>query len=251
MGEFFLQIILYIYNTIAFKNLGVAIVEIAVLSRVVFYPFTKQQLHYSKKMNEIQPQIAALKEKHKGNQQSLASAQMELFKQHGINPAAGCLPTIVQLVILFGLIDAMNRILTMNLHTQFLFWDVAKPDLLFRFPQKILTLDGFPGVLVILSSLTFFLQSKMMMPSAPKIRKEDKPEEKKEKSDFASDFAEVQSSMIWLFPIMLLFMGVSWPSGLALYWTVGTIISIGQQYQVSGLGGLQPYVVKLRSVIKR
>jgi YidC/Oxa1 family membrane protein insertase len=246
MGEFFLQIILFVYNTVAFQNLGLAIIEIAVLSRIVFYPFAKQQATYGKKMAELQPHINALKEKHQGNQQAFAAAQMELFKQHGVNPAAGCLPSIVQIVILFGLLGAMNKILTMNLNANLLIWNMAKPDAyhLSGIPFAI------PGILVALAAFTQFIQTKMMMPPAPAIRKEDKPAEKKEKSDFMSEFAEAQSSMIWMFPLMFLFLGTQWPSGLALYWTISSILAIIQQYKVAGLGGLEQYVVKLRQYAK-
>lgn len=242
MGEFFLQIILFVYNTIGFHNLGVAIVEISVLSRLVFYPFIKQQTHYSKKMAELTPHIKALKEKHKDNKQAFATAQMELFKEHGVNPAAGCLPAIVQIVVLFGLLGAMNKILTMNVNTSFLTWNMAKPDAynISGIPIAI------PGVLVILAAFTQFIQTKMMMPTAPAIKKEDKPEEKKEKSDFMGEFAEAQSSMIWMFPLMFLFLGTKWPSGLALYWTVSSLLAIVQQYRIAGLGGLEQYIVKLR-----
>ena len=245
MGDFFLQIILFVYNTIAFQNLGVAIVEISVLTRFVFWPFLKQQTHYSKKMAELQPHISALKEKHKGDQQAFAAAQMALFKSNGVNPAAGCLPSIVQIVILFGLLGAMNQILTMNLNTSFGIWNMAKPDAYHVSGLPV----AVPGVLVALAALTQFIQTKMMMPAAaPKIRKEDKPEEKKEKSDFMSEFAEAQSSMIWMFPLMFLFLGTQWPSGLALYWTVSSIFAIAQQYQIAGLGGLEQYVVNFRKL---
>ncbi|MCL4397932.1 YidC/Oxa1 family membrane protein insertase [Patescibacteria group bacterium] len=247
MGNFFLQIILFIYNTIAFHNLGVAIIEIAVLTRVIFYPFIKQQTHYSKKMAELQPHINALKEKHKGNQQAFAQAQMELFKQHGVNPAAGCLPSIVQIVVLFGLLGALNNILKMDhINLDFWVWNMAKPD--------AVKIDGLPflvpGILVVLAALTQFIQTKMMLPVAPKIRKEDKPAEKQEKSDFMSEFAEAQSSMIWMFPLMFLFLGTQWPSGLALYWTISSVLMIIQQYQIAGLGGLEQYIVQLRKYAK-
>lgn len=243
MGDPFLQLIVFIYNTVGFSNLGVAIIEIAVLSRVVFYPFAKQQIHYSQKMSELTPHINVLKEKHKGNQQAFASAQMELFKQNGVNPAAGCLPAIVQIVILFGLLGAMNKILTMNLNTGFMIWDMAKPDAF-----KISGIPfALPGILVTLAALTQFIQTKMIMPaSAPKIRKDDKPAEKQEKAGFMSEFAEAQSSMIWMFPLMFLFLGTQWPSGLALYWTISSILAIAQQYNISGLGGMEQYVVKLK-----
>lgn len=242
MGEFFLQIILFVYNTIAFQNLGVAIIEISILSRVVFYPFIKQQTHYSKKMAELQPHLNDLKEKHKDNKQAFAAAQMELFKQHGVNPAAGCLPAVVQIVILFGLLGAMNQILTMKVNTSLWIWDMAKPDAfgISGIPFKI------PGILVVVAALTQFIQTKMMMPTQVK-KIENK--EKKE-GDFMSEFADAQSSMIWMFPLMFLFLGTQWPSGLALYWSVSSLFAIYQQYKIAGLGGLEPYVVKYKSWIK-
>ncbi len=243
MTNLFLQLILWIYRTVGFQNLGVAIIEIAILTRLIFYPFIKQQTHYSKKMAELQPHLNALKEKHKGNQQAYAAAQMELFKENGVNPAAGCLPSIVQIVVLFGLLGALNSILRMsNINLNFGIWNMAKPDTFFltglSFP--------LPGILVILAALTQFVQTKMMMPAAPKIHKEDKPAEKEEKADFMSEFAEAQSSMIWMFPLMFLFLGTRWPSGLALYWSVSSLLMIIQQYQIAGLGGLEQYVVKLK-----
>lgn len=251
MPNIFLQLILWIYNTLAFHNLGVAIIEIAVLSRVVFYPFIKQQTHYTKKMNDLKPHLDVLKEKHKDNKQAFATAQMELFKQHGVNPAAGCLPAVVQIVILFGLLGAMNTILTMKLNTVFWIWDMAKPDayVISGLPFKV------PGILVAIAAVTQFLQTKMMMPSPvsnsnkPAVAKALAGEEKK--SDFMADFAEAQSSMIWMFPLMLLFLGTSWPSGLAMYWSISSTFGIIQQYRISGLGGLEQLVVKFGGLWKR
>lgn len=266
IGDLFLQAILFIYNTIGFHSLGVAIIEISVITRLIFYPFIKQQTQYSKKMNELQPHISALKEKHKGNQQAFATAQMDLFKQHGVNPAAGCLPAVVQIVVLFGLLGAMNHILTMKLNTSFWIWNMAQPDayalskVLPGIASAIPLAKGFeiPGALVLIAAATQFLQTKMILPGSPKqlaastqqvSKKSDKnkPEAKKE-GDFMSEFAEAQSSMIWMFPLIFLFLGTKWPSGLALYWSVSSIIAIAQQYRISGLGGLQQYVLKLKSI---
>lgn len=238
MGEIFLQAVLLVYNTIGFQNLGISIIEIAILSRVIFYPFIKQQLVYSKKMGELQPHISALKEKHGKDQQAMAKAQMELFKEHGVNPAAGCLPTIVQLVVLIGLFGALNKILTMNFNTNFAFWNMAKPDV-FHIQGISFAL---PGILVIIAAATQFIQSKMMLPKAtnkPVIKDPNK------KEDFASEFASAQSSMMWMFPLMFLWFGTQWPSGLALYWSVSSVIAIWQQYKISGLGGMEDLWKKL------
>jgi len=247
MDKIFLEIILWVYHTIAFQNLGVAIVEISILSRVVFYPFAKQQSTYSKKMNDLAPHISALKEKHKNDKQAFATAQMELFKQHGVNPAAGCLPAVVQIVILFGLLGAMNNILTMKLNTSFLIWNMAHPDAykISGFPFEI------PGILVVIAAATQFIQTKMMMPvPQPKPKAIIKKDGTEEKTSFASDFAEAQGSMVWMFPLMFLFLGTKWPSGLALYWSVSSVLAIIQQYKITGLGSLEQYVVKLKALKK-
>lgn len=240
----FLNIILFIYNTVAFQNLGVAIVEIAVLTRIIFHPFIKQQAHYTKKMSELSPHIAALKEKHKGNQQAFAAAQMELFKQNGVNPAAGCLPAAVQIVVLFGLLGAMNQILTMNVNTTFLWWNMAKPDA-YHFAGVPVAV---PGILVVLAAATQYIQTKLMMPSTPSAS-QDKALQKKspeEKKGFMEEFAQAQGSMMWMFPLMFLFLGTQWPSGLALYWSVSSVLAIIQQTRVTGFGPFEQYIVKLR-----
>lgn len=240
----FLDAVLFIYSNLAFHNLGIAIVEISIITRVIFYPLLRQQAHYSKKMNELQPHLSELKVKHKGNQQAFAQAQMALFKEHGVNPAAGCLPSVVQIVILFGLLGALNSILKMHVNTNFLFWNMAKPDAHHFSGIPI----AVPGVLVVIAAATQFIQTKLMMPVAPAVKKDDKPKEKEEKKEFMEEFAEAQGSMVWMFPLMFLFLGTQWPSGLALYWSISSLISIVQQYQITGLGALAPYVVKVKSL---
>ncbi len=251
MGDLFLDIILFIYNTIGFHSLGVAIVEVAVLTRIIFYPFIKQQVHYGKKMAELQPHLTALKEKHKGDQQAMAAAQMALFKEHGVNPAAGCLPSLVQIVVLFGLLGAMNKILAMHVNTGFLIWDMARPDkyMVPGIPFAV------PGILVIIAAATQYIQTKLMIPASanasagkPSSKIEGKPEEKKDKG-FMADFAEAQSSMMWMFPLMFLFLGTQWPSGLALYWAVGSLLAIVQQVRIAGFGPFESYVIKLKSLV--
>jgi len=253
MGNLFLDLLLFIYNTIAFHSLGVAVVEIAILSRLIFYPFIKQQTHYSRKMAELSPHIAALKDKHKDNKQAFAQAQMELFKEHGVNPAAGCLPSIVQLVVLIGLYGAIGELVKRHgINLQFFIWDMAKPD--------AYAISGVPfavpGILVILAAATQFVQTKMMLPATPvnKINKiNENNKDNKKDGDFMSEFADAQQSMIWMFPLLFLFLGTqkTFPSALALYWSVSSILMIAQQYKIAGLGGLEQYVVKIKNYGKK
>lgn len=240
MQDIFLQLILAIYNSIAFHNLGVTIIIMSVLTRVVFHPFNKQQMIMSKKMADLAPHLSAIKAKHKDNKQAYAAAQMDLYKKNGVNPAAGCLPSIIQIVVLFGLLGAFNQILSnkVQLDTIFLNWNLAVPD--------AYTIQGIafkiPGILVVLAAATQYIQTRMMMPIPPKVLKVDKPKEKEEKKEFAVEFAEAQSSMMWMFPLMFLLFGTQWPAGLALYWSASSILAIYQQYKIQGWGGFAPII---------
>jgi YidC/Oxa1 family membrane protein insertase len=236
MQQVFLDLLLFFYNNLAFHNLGITILEISVLVRLVFWPVARQQAKYSKKMAELQPHLAALKAKHKDNKQAFATAQMGLFKEHGVNPAAGCLPSLIQIVVLFGLLGALNKIIAMpNINTYFLGLNMAGKNIWYLpglpFPM--------PGILVIIAAATQYVQTKLMMPTPPKIRKEDKKVEKEEKEDFMTSFAEAQGQMVWMFPLLFLFLGTQWPAGLALYWSVSSVLSIAQIAHTTGFARLK------------
>jgi YidC/Oxa1 family membrane protein insertase len=242
MSEAFLNFIIFLYNLL-FHNFGLTVIALAILTRIVFYPLTKSQLKYSQKMNELKPKLDELSRRHKNDKQKLQAAQLALYKEHGINPAAGCLPLVLQLIIFGFLYNAFYKALNIGLNTGFGPWNLAMPDVV-KIPFEKNQL-AIPGILVILAAITQFIQSKMMMPEPVSIKKEDKPREKEEKTEFADEFASAQGQMIILFPLMFLFFGTQWPSGLALYWTASTILAIIQQYQLTGWGGLTPWIRKI------
>ena len=191
-------------------------------------------------MQELAPKLKELKDIHKGDAKNLQAAQLDLYKTEGINPAAGCLPMILQLVIFMLLYQALYKSLNIGMNTSFLVWDLAKPDII------MLSLAGkalpFPGILVIISAFSQYAQSLMMMPTPVPVNREDKPKEVTEKKEFADEFTQASQSMSWMFPLMFLVFGTQWPSALALYWSVSTVIAIIQQYQITGLGGLKKYL---------
>ena len=77
--------------------LGFSIIILTIIIRLILYPLTTSQIKASKKMMDINPHLAKLKEKHKGDAKMLQQETMRLYKEHGVNPAAGCLPVLVQL----------------------------------------------------------------------------------------------------------------------------------------------------------
>lgn len=235
-----------IYKALEFINfpgaLGLAIVLLTVVIRLIIWPLFSTQIKSSKKMNELRPHLDVLKEKHKGDKQAFARAQMDLFHQHGVNPAAGCLPTIVQFPILIALYQAIINIfpggagLGGNLeninkalyHPALKLASTPDPNF-FGFNLGVKPWDfGTHGVVLLLVPLVTagltFIQSKMMLP--PKLQKQNK--EKKEEDMMVT----MQSQMLYLMPLMIGWFAATLPMGLSLYWNTLTIIGIIQQRKI-------------------
>ena len=94
MIEIFFQLIKFLYHLCG-NNFGLAVILLGVLTRVVFFPLSRQQVKTTKKMNDLAPLLKKLKEKYKNDNKKIQEEQLKLYQQHGVNPAAGCLPVIV------------------------------------------------------------------------------------------------------------------------------------------------------------
>lgn len=240
---------------ILFHNLGLAIIGFSVILRFILNPLTKPYLNSMKKMKELEPNINKLKEKYKNDKQGLMAAQAELYKQKGVNPGAGCVPYLIQIVILIALFNVFTGVLSSKgdvmarlnsvlyqplrfpegqiLNTKFLYLDITKPDAFqVGLPFKI------PGPLLILAALLQFLTSKMMAPAMVS-------KAKKEGNQVEDMQTAMQSSMLYTFPLFTIVFGLGFPSGLALYWLLFSLWQLIQQYSTSGWGGLTPWISRL------
>lgn len=243
-----------------FGNLGVGIIVLTVLLYLLLAPLNIPSMKAAKKMAELAPEIEKLKKRHAGDKQVFARAQMDLYRQHKVNPAAGCLPMILQMLVLIALYQAFLQVLKPDgpeiiakinqilypflrlpqdakINLSFLWLDLAKPDL-FYFGK----IPPLPGVFLILAALTQLLSSKMMAPQVRKIQQEAK------KTSQSSDdlAAAMQGQMLYLFPLLTIFIGYTFPSGLVLYWFLFSFLRAFQQYFTSGWGGLSPWMAKLK-----
>ena len=237
-------------------NFGWSIIMLTVGLRAIMTPMVWNSMKAMKKQQELAPELAKLKVEFKDKKQELMSAQAELYKKNGINPASGCLPQILQIVVLIALFNAFNLVLnsplsdvisklyTFNqlplgttLSTWFYGINLLKPDLIYIPGISF----GLPGLMVILSAAIQFLSSKMMMPEVQAIKKLAK--ETEEKSD--DIMASSQEQMIYMFPLMTIVFGYQFPAGLVLYWFVFSLVSGIQQYYATGWGGLTPWLKRL------
>ncbi len=249
---------LILFYNLLFQNIGLAIIGFSIFLRFILNPLTKPYMESMKKIKEIEPLVSKLKKKYVNDPKGLMQAQTELYKQKNINPGSGCLPYILQIVVLIALFNVFTQVLSQNgdaiskinqvlysplrfsedatLNTHFLYLDVRKPD--------VFNVSGIPfpipGPLLILAGLLQFLSAKMMQPMV----KQEEKIAKKTKTETDDMAVAMQSSMIYMFPAMTIIFGVTFPSGLALYWLLFSIFQIYQQYKTSGWGGLTPFIQK-------
>lgn len=240
-------------------NMGLAIIGFSLALRFLLNPLTKPYMESMKKMKEFEPQLTKLKERHKDDKKKLLEAQTEFYKQKGINPGAGCLPYLLQIVVLIALFNVFTRVLSPNgdvvakfneflysplrfaegeaINTRFLYLDITRPD---SFKVSFLPF-AIPGPILIFAALLQFASAKIMTPF-------QKLEEKvAKKTKGATDDLQVsmQKSMSLTFPLFTLIFGLSFPSGLALYWLLFSLFQLLQQYRTSGWGGLTPLLTKI------
>lgn len=253
-----INILLLIYKVLFSLNvpfaLGFSIIVLTIVIRFALYPLTSAQLKASKKMQDVAPHLSRLKEKHKGDAKTLQAETMKLYKEFGVNPAAGCLPVLIQLPVIWGLYSVLIKVINLGANTVSEVNKLAYSDFLrldrpwdvyfFGIPlaqnpgQLISTMGPIILLVPILTGVFQFVQSKMMM-SAVGDKKVEVKDKKKE--DFASAF---QTQSLYIFPVMIGFLSYTFPIGLSLYWNTFTIFGIMQQYKVSGLGGLEDLIKK-------
>jgi len=180
------------------KNWGVAIIFVTFLIKLAFYKLTEASGRSMAKMRQIQPRMKALQERYKDDRQALSQAMMELYKREKVNPAAGCLPILIQMPFFLAFYWVLLESVEMR-QAPFALWIT---DLSTRDPYFILPL--------IMGAAMFGQQKLNPAPADP-----------------------VQAKVMQIMPIMFTVFFAFFPSGLVLYWVTNTLLSIAQQWKVN------------------
>lgn len=201
-----------------FGNYGVSIVLLTILIKAVLFPLNTASFKQMKAMQDLQPEMAKIKEqtKDKAEQQQ---KMMALYKKKGVNPMGSCFPMFLQLPIFFGLFTALRLAVELR-HAPFAFWitDLSGPESL-----EVAGV-GVP-VMVVLFVLSMMAQQWTM----------------------PSNMDKVQKRVMMFMPIMMGFFFANFPAGLSLYWLTNNIISIAQQ---RALHNHSPkYAIKLTAIV--
>ncbi len=196
-----LQVLNWLFGLV--RNYGLAIVLLATLVRVVLHPLNLVSMKSMRAMQKLQPEMERIKEKYKSDPQALNQATMALYKEHKVNPAAGCLPMLLQMPLFLALYQVLFNAIELR-RAPFVAWmqDLSAPDL-------AISVAEFPiRILPILMAGSGLLQQ-MVTPTDPR-----------------------QRTTMYMMNVVMLVFFYNLPSGLVLYWTVMNLLTALQQWMV-------------------
>lgn len=202
IAKMFYSALMFMNNLLG--NLGLAIIVTTLLIKVALWPLAAKSYRAMSELKKLQPKMEQVRAKYGDQREKVAAEMMALYRQHKVNPASGCWPVLIQIPIFF----AFYKVILISIEFRqapFFGWivDLSSKDPLY--------------VLPILMGITMFVQQRLNPPAAD----------------------PVQQKVMQMMPILFTFMFMGFPSGLVLYWTTNSLLSLGQQYLVMRRMGLK------------
>jgi YidC/Oxa1 family membrane protein insertase len=234
-------------------DMGIAIILMTLLVRALLVPVFRRQIVSQRRTQLIQPEIRALQQRYKGDRNKVQQATMELYRERGVNPLSGCLPTLITFILLIPMYSVISAGLTnynpnamLNVFgVQLITLDCPATPVVVNgqvqpcidsvvpwlagmnlaYPSVMFAVVGFGiSILAVISALLQVVQTRMVMPPAAP----------------GDQQARLQQQMLLFVPLISVLYGGILPAGLFIYWIVTTIFSIIQQYLIVGWGSLFP-----------
>jgi YidC/Oxa1 family membrane protein insertase len=197
----------HLTETINIGNYGLAIILFTIVLKIVLYPLTLKQMKSMYMMQKLAPEVKEIQAKYKAKDpQKMQQKMMELYKEHKVNPMAGCLPLLIQMPILFSLFTALRDFKYLNAKDATFFWI-----------DNLSMINNGPSIgtdiylMAILAGVTTFFQSKLTTNMTD----------------------PTQKMMLYTMPLMIAYFATKVPAGLALYWVTFNVLGIVQQYFVN------------------
>lgn len=179
-------------------NWGWSIILLTIVVKLIFFPLSAASYKSMARMRKLQPEMARLKELYGDDRQKMSQEMMAFYKKEKVNPMGGCLPMLVQMPVFIALYWVLNESVELR-HTPFIFWltDLSQKDPYYVLP----VLNGIS---------MYVLQTLQPAPPDP-----------------------MQAKVMRFMPVAFSFFFMFFPSGLVLYWTVNSILSIAQQWTIT------------------
>lgn len=201
LSDMMLEVLRFFY-AIGGQNYGLAIVWLTIAVNLALYPLTLSSVQQMMAMQRIQPRLKELQKKHKDEPQKMQKEMMDLYRSEGVNPFGGCLPVLLKIPFFIALFwglqsKVFGEMLAVSGGGASFLWilNIAKPD-----PLKIMP--------VLIGISTYFMQKSM--PAS----------------------GEQAMMMNWMMPLFLVFISLSFPAGVQIYWLVSNVMGAVQQYYV-------------------
>lgn len=247
------NLLVLIYGLLPGHNFGLALIIFTIIIRLLLWPLLKKQLHQTKLMRQLQPEVKKIKQATKGNRQKESMMLMELYKERGVNPLSSFPTLILQFIVLIGLYSGLRRIID-DPHTivtfaypalQHLPWMQHLAQNIHQFDNTLFGIVNlgksalgpkgvyWPAmVIVVASAITQYYQSKQLMPTTKdsrSLRQILKEAGKGKQADQSEVNAAVGRSTRYLLPGFIFLVTVNIASALSLYWFVGGLVAFIQQ----------------------
>ncbi|MFA6194945.1 MAG: YidC/Oxa1 family membrane protein insertase [Patescibacteria group bacterium] len=213
-----LNLLVYLYNTVSFHDFGLAIVFLTIILKALLWPLGRSSIKSQKSLQDLQPKIDELKKKYT-DKTELSKATMDLYKENKVNPFSSCLPLLIQLPFLFAVYRVFQD--GVNNKLEYVYSFIIKPETINLISFGFLDLGKPNIVLAVLAGLAQFWQAKMMITKKPEVKTAGAKDE--------NMAAIMNKQMLYFMPAITIFIGISLPGGLTLYWFVLTLVTVLQQ----------------------
>ena len=201
-------------------NFGLAIILLTVVLKLVLLPLTIKSTRSQKALQDLQPKMEELKRQYKDQKEKLTVAMMDLYKKEKVNPFSSCLPLLIQLPFLIAVYSALRHV-GQGIDSSLLYSFIPNPGSV-NMNFVWMDLAKAAPVMAVLAGISQYFQVAMLSTKKPEVKGEGSKDE-----DMT---AMMNKQMKYMMPVMTVFIGISLPGGLTLYWLIMTITTIVQQY---------------------
>lgn len=218
-----LNLLVFFYNIVPGHDLGIAIIFLTVIIKIILLPLTKQSIKSQKALQDLQPKIEEIKKKYAGNKEELGRAMMEVYKENKVNPFSSCLPLLIQLPFLFAVFQVFRDGLS-NGSLDLVYSFIFRPESINSISLGFVDLSKPNIILAVLAGAAQFWQAKMTITK--------KGEAKDNGARDENMMAVMNKQMLYFMPALTVFIGLSLPGGLTLYWFIMTVLTAFQQLYI-------------------
>jgi YidC/Oxa1 family membrane protein insertase len=215
-----LNLLVFIYDIVPGNDLGIAIILMTVVIKLILWPLSRKAIESQKALQEIQPKVDEVKKKFKDKKEEMGREIMKLYKENKVNPFSSCLPLLVQLPFLFAVFQVFQDGFA-NGSLDLVYSFIGRPESINTITLGFFDLSERSVVLALLAGAAQYWQAKMLSSKRPAVKTDGSKDE-----DFA---AIMNKQMTVIMPVLTVFIALSFPAGLSLYWLTTTVLTGVQQ----------------------